>query len=532
MRGSKISLKNLPIDFFKENYILPSDEDTVYITEKTPFFVIEDIRFLIGKTPKTVLITEDEFLEKLEDFLTKTEGNIEEDKSEEEQIFENLLESSSSPVVQSINSIFLKAIRNNVSDIHFEPFTNKVIVRFRLDGVLHEISEFQKSVYPQIVSRIKILAKLNVAEKRLPQDGRIRVKIGKRDVDMRVSTLPTIFGERVVIRLLDKTNRILTLEELGFSSEDKEKYERIIKKPYGIIIITGPTGSGKTTTLYASLLKLKTPRKNILTIEDPVEYQIDGISQIQVNPKIDLTFANGLRSILRQDPDIIMVGEIRDLETAKISIHASMTGHLVLSTLHTNDAPSTVARLVDMGIEPFLIASSLEGVIAQRLVRKVCKNCKTSIKLTDLEIEQIIHNYKIFLARKGLKEKNFNYFKNLSKITDNLKETLEDIINYNWNNRILNEYKKDYKEYLKSINIYKGLGCDECLGTGYKGRIAIYEIMEIDEDLRALISKNVETSVLRDKAIKKGMKTLVQDGIEKVLTGITTLEEVLQVAQV
>ncbi len=397
---------------------------------------------------------------------------------------------------------------------------------------MHEITEFQKSIYPQIVSRIKILAKLNVAEKRLPQDGRIRVKIGKRDVDMRVSTLPTIFGERVVIRLLDKTNRILTLEELGFSSEDKEKYERIIRKPYGIVIITGPTGSGKTTTLYASLLKLKTPRKNILTIEDPVEYQIDGISQIQVNPKIDLTFANGLRSILRQDPDIIMVGEIRDLETAKISIHASMTGHLVLSTLHTNDAPSTVARLVDMGIEPFLIASSLEGVIAQRLVRKVCQNCKTPSNLTELEIEQIIYNYKTYLAKQGLREKDFKFFKNLSKITDNLEKALKDIINHNWNNKILNEYLKDFKEYLKDIKVYKGVGCEECLGTGYKGRIAIYEIMEVDEDMRALISKNSETSKLRDKAIKKGMKTLIQDGIEKVLNGITTMEEVIQVAQV
>ena len=523
---------NLPIDFLKENYILPYDEDTVYITEKTPFYAVEDIRFLTGKTPKTILITEDEFLEKLEEYLTKTEGSLQEDKLEEEQIFENLLESSSSPVVQSINSIFLKAIRNNVSDIHFEPFSKKVVVRFRLDGVLHEITEFQKSIYPQIVSRIKILAKLNVAEKRLPQDGRIRVKIGKRDVDMRVSTLPTIFGERVVIRLLDKTNRILTLEELGFSEEDKEKYERIIKKPYGIVIITGPTGSGKTTTLYASLLKLKTPRKNIITIEDPVEYQIDGISQIQVNPKIDLTFANGLRSILRQDPDIIMVGEIRDLETAKISIHASMTGHLVLSTLHTNDAPSTVARLVDMGIEPFLIASSLEGVIAQRLVRKVCENCKTSVNLTDLEIEQIIYNYKTYLAKKGLKEKDFSYFKNLSHITDDIEKSLKDIVSYKWDDKILNEYIKDFKDYLKNKKINKGLGCEECLGTGYKGRIAIYEIMEVDEELRALISKNAETSVLRDKAIKKGMKTLVQDGIEKVLNGITTLEEVLQVAQV
>ncbi len=299
---------------------------------------------------------------------------------------------------------------------------------------------------------------------------------------MRVSTLPTVFGERIVIRLLDKSNRVLTLEELGFFPEDLEKYRRIIKKPYGLILITGPTGSGKSTTLYASLLELKTPRKNIITIEDPVEYQIDGISQIQVNPKINLTFANGLRSILRQDPDIIMVGEIRDLETAEIAIHASMTGHLVLSTLHTNDAPSAVARLVDMGIEPFLIASSLEGVIAQRLVRRICDNCKVETDISDSQYHQI---------------------------------------------------KRYYPDITPSqIKLYKGEGCEECLGTGYKGRIAIYEIMEIDEELKGLISKNIETSQLRKKAIEKGMKTLVQDGIEKALHGITTLEEVMQVAQV
>jgi general secretion pathway protein E len=357
-------------------------------------------------------------------------------------------------------------------------------VRFRLDGVLHEISQIPKNAYPQVVSRIKVIAKLNVAEKRLPQDGRIRVKIGNKELDMRVSTLPTVFGERIVIRLLDKSNKILTLEELGFSRDDLEKYERIIKKPHGLVLITGPTGSGKSTTLYASLLKLKTPRKNIITIEDPVEYQINGISQIQVNPKINLTFANGLRSILRQDPDIIMVGEIRDLETAEIAIHASMTGHLVLSTLHTNDAPSAVARLVDMGVEPFLIASSLEGVIAQRLVRRVCENCKEEKPISETEYQEI---------------------------------------------------KKYYPGILKeisSLKTYRGKGCDECLGTGYKGRVAIYEIMEIDDEIRGLISKNVETNILRERAMEKGMKTLVQDGIQKVLKGITTLEEVLQVAQV
>ncbi len=429
------------------------------------------------------MISEEEFLEKLEEYIANIESDIDKEGEEkEESFFENLLEGSDSPVIQLLNSIFLKAVRTNVSDIHFEPFADTVSVRFRLDGVLHEVQTLPKSAYPQVVSRIKVISKLNVAEKRLPQDGRIRVKIGNKELDMRVSTLPTVFGERIVIRLLDKSNKILTLEELGFSPEDREKYERIIKKPHGLVLITGPTGSGKSTTLYASLLKLKSPRKNIITIEDPVEYQIQGISQIQVNPQINLTFANGLRSILRQDPDIIMVGEIRDLETAEIAIHASMTGHLVLSTLHTNDAPSAVARLVDMGVEPFLIASSLEGVIAQRLVRRICENCKEEREISDVEKEEILKYYP----------------------------------------------SKD----IKNSYLYYGKGCEECLGTGYRGRIAIYEIMEVDEEIRGLISKNVETADLRKKAMEKGMKTLVQDGIEKVLKGITTIEEVLQVAQV
>ncbi len=416
--------------------------------------------------------------------MANIESNIKEDQEEkEETLFENLLEGSDSPVIQKLNAIFLKAIRGNVSDIHFEPFADRVSVRFRLDGVLHQIDEIPISAYPQIVSRVKVISKLNVAEKRLPQDGRIRVKIGNKEIDMRVSTLPTVFGERIVIRLLDKSNKILTLEELGFSQEDLQKYRRIIKRPHGLVLITGPTGSGKSTTLYASLLELKTPRKNIITIEDPVEYQITGISQIQVNPQINLTFANGLRSILRQDPDIIMVGEIRDLETAEIAIHASMTGHLVLSTLHTNDAPSAVARLVDMGLEPFLIASSLEGVIAQRLVRKICPYCKEIRKATEEEKREIEEKGRVSI--KG-----------------------------------------------DEILLYRGKGCEHCLGTGYSGRVAIYEIMEVDEDLKTLISKNVETNTLRRKAMEKGMKTLVQDGIEKVLKGVTTLEEVLQVAQV
>jgi len=441
---------------------------------------VEDIRFLTEKPPKLVKLSEGEFLEKLEEYIANLENKIQQQEEEiQETLFENLLEGSDSPVIQLLNSILLKAIRGRVSDIHFEPFSDKVSVRYRLDGVLHEVNTLPKNSYPQVVSRIKVISKLNVAEKRLPQDGRIRVKTGNREIDMRVSTLPTVFGERIVIRLLDKSAGVILLDELGFSHEDKGKYRRIVRNPHGIILITGPTGSGKSTTLYATLMELKSPAKNIITIEDPVEYQIDGISQIQVNPQINLTFASGLRSILRQDPDIIMVGEIRDFETAEIAVHASMTGHLVLSTLHTNDAPSAVARLVDMGVEPFLIAASLEGVVAQRLVRKVCENCKESRKPTEWELAQI---------------------------------------------------EKHSGE--RPEKIFYGKGCEECMGTGFKGRIAVYEIMDVDEELRSKISKNLETYQLRNLAREKGMKTLSEDGMKKVLSGHTTVEEVLQITQV
>lgn len=474
-----MDVKNLSIDFLRENKILPIDETKIYITRQTPYFAIEDFKLITGIIPETILISEEEFQEKLEEYISKLESFSEEETYEEEKLFEDLLSGSDTPVIQTLNSIFLKAVRASASDIHFEPFSDKVLVRFRLDGVLQEISTIPKSMYPQLVSRVKIISKLNVAEKRLPQDGRIKVRIGEKQLDMRVSTLPTVFGERIVIRLLDKSNKVLTLEELGFSKEDLELYKSIIYKPYGLILITGPTGSGKSTTLYASLLELKSPRKNIITIEDPVEYQIDGISQIQVNPKINLTFANGLRSILRQDPDIIMVGEIRDVETAEIAIHSSLTGHLVLSTLHTNDAPSAVARLVDMGVEPFLVASALEGVIAQRLVRRICENCKEEYTPKPWEIDE---------------------FKFLG----------------------LNPPEK----------LYRGKGCEVCLNTGYKGRIAIYEIMKVDEDLKTIISKTPETTVIKEKALEKGMKRLVIDGMQKAIQGITTLEEVLQTTKV
>ncbi|WP_456397533.1 GspE/PulE family protein [Desulfurobacterium sp.] len=468
--------KGFPVDFMRRYYVLPFEEGKFYITEKTPFYVIEDLRFAFGAV-ETVLIDEETFSEKLEDYISSLESKLEEDETFDGAAFEDLLAGSDTPVIQLLNTIFLKAIKVGASDIHFEPYEKDIIVKFRLDGVLHEVTRISVSSYPKVVSRIKVISRLNVAEKRLPQDGRIKVKIGKKQIDMRVSTLPTVFGERVVIRLLDRSHKLLTLKELGFSDRDYAIFEEVITKPHGLILVTGPTGSGKTTTLYAAIQRIWTPEKNILTVEDPVEYQMEGINQVQVNPKIGLTFAAGLRSILRQDPDVIMIGEIRDLETAEIAVRASMTGHLVLSTLHTNDAPSSIARLTDMGVEPFLIASSLECVVAQRLVRRICPDCSYTYKPSEKEIELI--------------------------------------------RRVLGKEPPE--------TLVKGKGCDKCLGTGYSGRIGIYQVMRIDEEMRSLITRTSETERIRELAFKKGMKTLLYDGLEKVVSGITTVEEVLQV---
>ncbi len=468
----------LPVEFMRRNFILPSGDRKFYITLKTPFYVLEDLRFSLGDF-ETEFVDEEVFNEKMEEFLSSIDSRIEEEEGIETPFSEDLLSGSDAPIIQLLNSIFIKAIRVNASDIHFEPYEREIVVKFRLDGILHEITKIPSGTYQKVVSRIKVISRLNVAEKRLPQDGRIGVRIGNKQVDMRVSTLPTVFGERVVVRLLDKSHKVLTLEELGFSGRDYEIFKSIITKPHGLILVTGPTGSGKSTTLYAALRKIWVPGINILTVEDPVEYQIEGINQVQVNPKIGLTFAAGLRSILRQDPDVVMIGEIRDLETAEIAVRASMTGHLVLSTLHTNDAPSSIARITDMGIEPFLIASSLECVLAQRLVRRICSKCAYKYKPSEQERE-IICRY------------------------------LDDAV----------------PEYL-----VKGKGCESCLGTGYSGRIGIYQLMRVDEEMRGVISKTSDTEVIRNVAIEKGMKTLFQDGLEKAILGITTLEEVLQVSR-
>jgi len=383
-------------------------------------------------------------------------------------------------VIKLVNLIILKAIREGASDIHIEPEGESLKLRFRVDGILHEEPSPPKYLQSFLISRVKILANLDIAERRIPQDGRFSIKIENREIDIRVSSVPTIHGENVVMRLLDATNAVLKLTELGFSKDVYERYQKLVQRPHGILLVTGPTGSGKTTTLYGSLDKINTVERNIITVEDPVEYRLTGIRQIQVNPKVNLTFANGLRSILRQDPDVIMVGEIRDFETADIATHAALTGHLVFSTLHTNDAAGSVMRLVDLGVEPFLVASSLTGVLAQRLVRKICVDCK----------EAYTPSW----------------------------EVLKDIG--------LEASEKDSK-----FKFYRGKGCARCLNSGYKGRIAIFELLVSDEKIRNLIVSKAPLEELKKAARSGGMANLKDDGIRKIAEGITTIEEVLRVTQ-
>ena len=381
-------------------------------------------------------------------------------------------------VIKLVNLTIMQAVKQGASDIHLEPEEEMFKIRFRIDGILHEVEAPPKHLQLAITSRIKIMANLDIAERRIPQDGRFTIKVEGRQIDVRVSCMSTIYGENVVLRLLDVSNAFLKLEQLGFSKGVLNNYNKLITRPHGIMLVTGPTGSGKTTTLYASLDKINTQEKNIITIEDPVEYKLAGIRQIQVNPRVKLTFANGLRSILRQDPDIIMVGEIRDFETAEISIQAALAGHLVLSTLHTNDAPGAITRLVEMGIEPFLAASSVIGVLAQRLVRKICVDCKE----------------KYTPAPEALKDTGLS-------------------------------------EYDKADFFYKGKGCPKCMESGYRGRIAIYELMLTDDKIRAAILAKASADEIRKLARGAGMVTLMESGIEKIKEGLTTLEEVFRVTR-
>ncbi len=407
-----------------------------------------------------------EFEKEIQEKLKKQAIRNNDDKSEEDVM--------NSPAVKLVNSIIEQAIAKNASDIHIEPFEDYVRIRLRIDGQLQEFLRTEKSALNSIVSRIKILGKMNIAEKRIPQDGRIGVDLDDNQLDLRVSVLPTIYGEKVVIRLIYRKGMQLKKEQLGFFPEDLEKFSNLLKIPHGIILLTGPTGSGKSTTLATALRELNRPNVNIITVEDPVENMIEGINQVNVNVKAGLTFANALRAILRQDPDIIMIGEMRDSETCSIAVRAAITGHLVFSTLHTNDAPSSVTRMIDMGIEPYMVATAVKGIIAQRLVRKICEHCKTPVTLTEEEARAL-------------------------KVS-------------------------------KDTVVYKGEGCPLCSNTGYKGRMAIHEIMVLDSTLRALIAKGTNDEELKEVAINNGMNTLWDNARRNVLEGKTTVEEMIRVA--
>lgn len=385
---------------------------------------------------------------------------------------------SEAPIIKLVNMLITRAVENRASDIHIEPFEDELRIRYRIDGILHDIESLPKKLQPAIVSRVKIMSKLNIAERRLPQDGRIRLRVEASEIDFRVSTIPVIYGESVVMRILRKEGIVIDLEQLGFPRDILAGFINLIKKPNGIILVTGPTGSGKTTTLYGALDKINSPDKKIITVEDPVEYQLKGINQIHVKPQIGLNFATTLRHIVRQDPDVIMIGEIRDLETAEIAIQSALTGHLVFSTLHTNDAPSSLTRLIDMGVESFLLSSTIRGILAQRLVREICNSCKKPVESSAKNTEELL---------------TFGFD--------------------------------------AGTTTFSGRGCEQCANTGYFGRSGIFELLIIDDDIRKLILKNADSNQIREVARQNGMKTLLEDGLDKVKAGITTFSEVLRVTQ-
>jgi general secretion pathway protein E len=487
--------QNVSIQYLKKHKIVPlitSQDSAIAVNDPTNFQPVDDLRQLL-KSPDlpVVLSSQDAIITAInmaydmsrasakDYFEEMNEASTDDLISRIDETADLLDETSDAPIIKLVNLLVSGAIKDRASDIHVEPYSGNLKIRYRIDGILYDILNLPRRIQSPLVSRIKIMAKLNIAEKRLPQDGRIEIKIADRLVDIRVSVIPTAFGERVVLRLLDKTANILMLADLGMHDERIKLLNKLIKSPYGIILVTGPTGSGKTTTLYAALSTINHPEINIITIEDPIEYQMDGVGQIQVNPKIDLTFAAGLRSIVRQDPDVILIGEIRDRETAEIAIQSSLTGHLVFSTLHTNDAASAVTRLIDMGIEPFLVTSSIIAIIAQRLVRVLCPHCK-EVYVPDEET----------LTNLGLD-----------------------------------------RSVLQKNTFYRKNGCNLCMQTGFRGRTAIFEIMIVDDEIKRLVLKTSDANQINELALKQGMITLQKDGIYKVLNGITTTEEVLRVTR-
>lgn len=484
-------VRELPIGFSKKFRLLPlgRDNSTLKVAFAPPMdlYALDEISSLYNCSLQTFITHNYVVISSINRIFEESKEMADEIDDESVGITEtefkepkDLLDAEDeAPIIRFVNSLLFQAVKEKASDIHLECFEKEVAVRFRKDGLLHNVTTVPKKLQSSIISRVKIMAELDIAEKRKPQDGRIRVKVAGRDVDVRISTVPTSWGESVVMRLLDRSSVILSLEDLGIEGKKLQTFDFLIRRPHGIILVTGPTGSGKTTSLYAALERINSPDKKIITIEDPVEYQIKGINQIQVNSRVNLSFANGLRSVLRQDPDVILVGEIRDRETADISIHASLTGHLVFSTLHTNDSASAITRLIDMEIEPFLVASSLLAVVAQRLVRVLCPICKEKYEPTDEELRRI---------------------------------SLE-------------------KHQLSDGVVYRSNGCSECVDTGFSGRIAIFEILLVDDGIRNLTLHTTDSTTIKKKAVENGLITLRVDGANKVVEGITSIDEVLRVTE-
>jgi general secretion pathway protein E len=491
---SKEKLKLVPYNFAKRNVVLPikEEQDMVFVAISDPLHLeaLEELRLMLNCSIKAVYSPKETILSAINERYNREHGaaselianlSAEDGRGDGEVEVYDLLDDThhQAPIVKLLNLILTEAIQQGASDIHFEPFEDRLRVRYRIDGVLQNRHSPAQEFQAQLMTRIKVMSKLDIAEHRLPQDGRIKLKMGRREIDFRVSTVPVAGGERIVLRILDKGNVILGLDKIGMLQSVFEEFKELIAVPEGIILVTGPTGSGKTTTLYSAICEMYNDETNIMTIEDPVEYNLKGIAQIGVQTKIKLSFATGLRHILRQDPDIIMIGEIRDAETADIAVQASLTGHLVLSTLHTNDAPSAITRLVDMGVEPYLLSSTIIGVLAQRLVRRICPDCKMPYIPTDREIQSL-----------GLE-----------------------------------------REELSNNSLFKGKGCSSCFETGYKGRLGIYELMMINNELKKQIVKSPDALELRHIALNSGMVSILAHGSELVKRGVTTAAEVLRVTR-
>jgi general secretion pathway protein E len=497
-----VVLPSVNLQFLRHAKILPLEiQDgtlTVAMADPSELDSLHALEVATGLTVRAFLGREKEILTGLEGYddaagtspPEESDGNLEYVGQDEEDVNHLRDLASEAPVIRLVNLLINRAVEQRASDIHIEPFENELKVRYRIDGVLHDIEQPPRRQQAAIVSRVKIMAKLNIAERRLPQDGRIKLRTMGKEIDMRVSTLPTLYGESVVLRILDRSSIVLDLEQLGFPPDTLVQFEKLIVRPYGMLLVTGPTGSGKTTTLYGALEKINSPDKKIITIEDPVEYQLTGVNQIHVKPQIGLTFANGLRSIVRQDPDVIMVGEIRDPETAEIAVQAALTGHLVFSTLHTNDAAGAVSRLLEMGVEDYLLASSLLGVLAQRLVRKVCVRCRQAVPAGEA-----------LLGAGDVTRSTVERFASVTAPGSN------------------------------GASIYRAGGCEECSGTGYRGRSGIYELLLINESIRELILKHASADAIKTAAVAQGMRTLRDDGWLKVREGTTTVAEVLRVTQ-